>query len=83
MNEAVVIGGGFAGCEAAMQLAKRGVKVRLYEMKPERFSPAHKSEMLCELVCSNSFKAQRLESAAGILTAEMEALGSVCVRCAK
>ncbi len=44
-----VIGGGFAGCEAAMQLAKRGVPVRLYEMKPVRFSPAHKSENLCEL----------------------------------
>lgn len=78
-----VIGGGFAGCEAAMQLARRGVKVRLYEMKPARFSPAHKSENLCELVCSNSFKAQRLESAAGLLKAEMELLGSVCVACAK
>ncbi len=83
MSEAVVIGGGFAGCEAAMQLAKRGVKVRLYEMKPVRFSPAHKSEKLCELVCSNSFKALRTESAAGLLKAEMELLGSVCVRCAK
>lgn len=78
-----VIGGGFAGCEAAMQLAKRGVPVRLYEMKPVRFSPAHKSENLCELVCSNSFKAARVESAAGLLKAEMEMLGSVTVRCAK
>ncbi len=83
MNEVTVIGGGFAGCEAAMQLAKRGVKARLYEMKPVRFSPAHKSEALCELVCSNSFKAQRVESAAGLLKAEMELLGSVCVKCAK
>ncbi len=82
-NTVTVIGGGFAGCEAALQLAKRGVKVRLYEMKPRRFSPAHKSEALCELVCSNSFKAARIESAAGLLKAEMELLGSVCVRCAK
>ncbi len=84
MTEPVsVIGGGFAGCEAAMQLAKRGVPVRLYEMKPVRFSPAHKSENLCELVCSNSFKAARTDSAAGLLKAEMELLGSVTVRCAK
>ena len=77
------VGGGFAGCEAALQLAKRGVPVRLYEMKPKRFSPAHKSENLCELVCSNSFKAARTDSAAGLLKAEMELLGSVTVRCAK
>ena len=84
MTEPVtVIGGGFAGCEAAMQLARRGVPVRLYEMKPKKFSPAHKSENLCELVCSNSFKAARVESAAGLLKAEMEMLGSVCVECAK
>lgn len=84
MNDPVtVIGGGFAGCEAALQLAKRGISVRLCEMKPKRFSPAHKSENLCELVCSNSFKAARVESAAGLLKAEMELLGSVCVRCAK
>ena len=84
MNDPVtVIGGGFAGCEAALQLAKRGIPVRLCEMKPKRFSPAHKSENLCELVCSNSFKAARVESAAGLLKAEMELLGSVCVRCAK
>ena len=83
MNKAVVIGGGFAGCEAAMQLAKRGVQVTLYEMKPQRFSPAHKSKDLCELVCSNSFKAARTDSAAGLLKAEMEQLGSVCVKCAK
>ena len=83
MSEVTVIGGGFAGCEAAMQLARRNIRVKLYEMKPVRFSPAHKSENLCELVCSNSFKAQRVESAAGLLKAEMELLGSVCVRCAK
>lgn len=78
-----VIGAGFAGCEAAIQIAKRGIKCRLYEMKPKKFSPAHKSENFCELVCSNSFKASRPDSAAGLLKNEMEALGSVAVRCAK
>lgn len=78
-----VIGGGFAGVEAATQIAKRGIKCRLYEMKPVKFSPAHKSENLCELVCSNSFKAARPDSAAGLLKNEMEALGSITVRCAK
>ena len=74
-----VIGAGFAGCEAAWQLNKRGVAVDLYEMKPQRFSPAHKSEKFAELVCSNSFKAKRLNSAAGLLKAEMLEFGSVCV----
>ena len=78
-----VIGGGFAGVEAAKQLTKRGIPVRLYEMKPVRFSPAHKSEKLCELVCSNSFKASRPDSAAGELKNEMALLGSLCVACAK
>ena len=78
-----VIGGGFAGVEAATQIAKRGIKCRLYEMKPVKFSPAHKSENLCELVCSNSFKAARPDSAAGLLKNEMEALGSITVKCAK
>lgn len=81
-KEVTVIGGGFAGVEAAKQLTKKGIKVRLYEMKPVRFSPAHKSEKLCELVCSNSFKALRPDSAAGLLKNEMAALGSVCVDCA-
>lgn len=78
-----VIGAGFAGTEAAMQIAKRGIKCRLYEMKPKKFSPAHKSENFCELVCSNSFKAYRPDSAAGLLKNEMEALGSITVKCAK
>lgn len=78
-----VIGGGFAGAEAAWQIAKRGIKCRLYEMKPVKFSPAHKSENLCELVCSNSFKAARADSAAGLLKNEMESLGSLTVKCAK
>ncbi|MBQ6864681.1 MAG: methylenetetrahydrofolate--tRNA-(uracil(54)-C(5))-methyltransferase (FADH(2)-oxidizing) TrmFO [Clostridia bacterium] len=84
MNKtAAVIGGGFAGVEAAVQLARRGIHVDLYEMKPHRFSPAHSSETLAELVCSNSFKAERLASAAGLLKTEMERLGSLCVECAK
>ena len=78
-----VIGGGFAGVEAAKQLSARGIGVKLYEMKPVRFSPAHKSKLLCELVCSNSFKAERTASAAGLLKAEMALFGSVCVQNAK
>ncbi len=78
-----IIGGGFAGCEAAFQLAKRGIETELYEMKPRVYSPAHSNEDLCELVCSNSFKAMRLESAAGMLKAEMKMLGSLCVECAE
>lgn len=83
MSKAAVIGGGFAGVECAAQLAKRGISVDLFEMKPVRFSPAHKSDKLCELVCSNSFKAIRTQSAAGLLKAEMKMLGSVCVECAE
>lgn len=83
MNKAAVIGGGFAGVECAAQLSARGIKVDLFEMKPVRYSPAHKSQNLCELVCSNSFKAMRVESAAGLLKAEMKILGSVTVDCAE
>ncbi len=83
MNKVTVIGGGFAGVEAAWQLAKRGIKVTLCEMKPHRYSPAHSNSSLAELVCSNSFKATRLGCAAGMLKAEMELLGSLCVECAK
>ena len=83
METVKIIGGGFAGVEAAWQLANRGISVELYEMKPVRFSPAHSSSGLAELVCSNSFKAMRLGCAAGMLKAEMELLGSLCVECAK
>ncbi len=82
-KKAVVIGGGFAGVEAAWQLAKRGIAVELYEMKPTKYSPAHTENGLAELVCSNSFKAIRTSCAAGMLKAEMELLGSLCVWCAK
>jgi methylenetetrahydrofolate--tRNA-(uracil-5-)-methyltransferase len=78
-----IIGGGLAGVEAAWQLARAGVPVLLSEMKPLRFSPAHKNADLAELVCSNSFKAERTDSAAGLLKAEMEHLSSLCVAAAK
>ena len=71
-----VIGAGLAGCEAALWLAGRGVAVDLYEQKPARFSPAHKSAGFAELVCSNSLKAERPDSASGLLKLEMRALGS-------
>lgn len=81
--EVKVLGAGLAGCEAAWQLAQRGAKVRLYEMKPEKFSPAHKSAGFAELICSNSLKAARLDSAAGLLKEEMRRLGSLLVDCAE
>ncbi len=77
-----VIGGGLAGVEAAWALANKGIKVELYEMKPKKYSPAHKLPTLAELVCSNSLKAERIESAAGLLKEEMRRLGSICVECA-
>ena len=66
-----VIGAGLAGCEAAWQIASKGEAVTLYEMKPKKYSPAHSSEQFAELICSNSFKADRVESAAGLLKEEM------------
>lgn len=83
MTAVNVIGAGLAGCEAAWSLARYGINVRLYEMKPQKFTPAHKYGGFAELVCSNSLKAARLESAAGLLKAEMEMLGSLIVPCAK
>ncbi len=80
---AKVIGAGLAGCEAAMQLARRGFDVLLYEMKPVRYSPAHKYEGFAELVCSNSLKAARVDSACGLLKEEMRLLGSVIVEAAE
>ena len=82
-KKAIVVGAGFAGCEAAMQLSKAGIETHLYEMKPVKFSPAHKNPNFAELVCSNSFKAMRIESAAGLMKEEMTRFDSVCVRCAK
>jgi len=77
-----VIGAGLAGCEAAFQIAKRNIHVNLYEMKPEKKTPAHKSDKYAELVCSNSFKADHLGSAAGLLKAELRILDSLLIRCA-
>ena len=77
-----VIGAGLAGCEAAMQIANRGIAVRLFEMKPQKRTPAHHSDLFGELVCSNSLKAMRVESAAGLLKEEMRRLGSFLMQCA-
>ncbi|MBQ2889906.1 MAG: methylenetetrahydrofolate--tRNA-(uracil(54)-C(5))-methyltransferase (FADH(2)-oxidizing) TrmFO [Clostridia bacterium] len=77
-----IIGGGLAGCEAAWQAANRGIKVKLYEMKPSVFSPAHTNENLCELVCSNSLKGNGLDNACGLLKEEMRRMGSLVIDCA-
>ncbi|MBR6872230.1 MAG: methylenetetrahydrofolate--tRNA-(uracil(54)-C(5))-methyltransferase (FADH(2)-oxidizing) TrmFO [Ruminococcus sp.] len=77
-----VIGAGLAGCEAAWQLARAGIACELYEMKPHKYSPAHKYPGFAELVCSNSLKAERLGSAAGMLKEEMRRLGSLVTECA-
>jgi len=74
-----VIGAGLAGCEAAWAVARQGIPVTLWEMKPEKYTPAHRSTGFAELVCSNSLKARRIESAAGLLKEEMRRLGSLCV----
>lgn len=83
MSKVKVIGAGLAGVEAAWSLAERGIEVELFEMKPKKFSPAHHMATFAELVCSNSLKAKRLESAAGLLKEEMRLLGSLCIRCAE
>ena len=75
----IVIGAGLAGCEAAYQAAKRGIKVKLYEMKPKKYSPAHKDGNFAELVCSNSLKGNSLDNACGLLKEEMRKLDSVIV----
>lgn len=79
MNKITVIGAGLSGCEAAKAAANLGVEVDLIDMKPQKRTPAHKSDYLCELVCSNSLKANRIDSAAGLLKEEMRRLGSVCL----
>ena len=76
MKEIIVIGGGLAGTEAALQIAKRKIKVKLYEMKPQKFSEAHSNENLAEIVCSNSFKSNLLTNACGLLKEELRVLGS-------
>ena len=80
--ELKIIGAGLAGCEAAWQAANRGVHVTLCEMKPEKYSPAHKSENFAELVCSNSLRADGIYNAVGLLKEEMRRLGSLIMECA-
>ena len=83
MNDYItVIGGGLAGCEAAYQIAKHGIKVKLYEMKPQRFSPAHSNKDLAEIVCSNSFKSNSITNACGLLKEELRRLDSLLIKIA-
>lgn len=83
MNDFVtVIGGGLAGSETAYQIAKRGIKVKLYEMKPEKFSPAHSNPNLAEIVCSNSFKSNSITNACGLLKEELRRLDSLLIKIA-
>jgi len=77
-----VIGAGLAGSEASYQLAKRGFHVTLYEMRPKKLTPAHKTGLFAELVCSNSLRANSLENAVGLLKEEMRMLDSLIIRCA-
>ena len=80
--QVTVVGAGLAGCEAAWQMAQRGVRVRLVEMKPAKMTPAHVSPDLAELVCSNSFRSNDLTNAVGLLKEEMRRLGSLIIACA-
>lgn len=77
-----IIGGGLAGSEAAYQIAKRGIKVKLYEMKPQKFSPAHTNKNLAEVVCSNSFKSNLHTNACGLLKEELRILDSLLIKIA-
>ena len=78
----LVVGAGLAGCEAAWQLVRRGVPVRLVDIKPKQFTPAHRSEGFAELVCSNSLRANNVENAVGLLKEEMRRLGSLVMEAA-
>src|ERR671914_1537343 len=81
-HDLVVIGGGLAGSEAAWQVASRGLRVLLYEMRPVRSTPAHQTAWLAELVCSNSLKSAALDTAPGLLKEELRSLGSLVLRMA-
>ena len=81
-EQVIIIGGGLAGCEAAWQILRRGHAVQMYEMKPQKFSPAHKMENLAELVCSNSLKSNSLDNAHGLLKEEMRRLHSLIITAA-
>ena len=82
MEPVIVIGAGLAGCEAAWQLAQRGIPVQLHEMKPQKMSPAHHSESFAELVCSNSLRSDQIENAVGLLKEELRRCGSLIMACA-
>lgn len=82
MKKVTVLGAGLAGCECAWQLAKRGIEVRLFEMKPNKMPPAHSSEYFAELVCSNSLRSDELTNAVGLLKAEMRKMGSLIMESA-
>ena len=83
MNDYItIIGGGLAGTEACYQIAKRGIKVKLYEMKPQKYSPAHSNENLAEIVCSNSFKSNLHTNACGLLKEELRKLDSLLIKIA-
>ncbi len=83
MSKITVIGAGLAGCEAAFRIAEAGFRVTLYEMKPDRKSPAHRMDLFGELVCSNSLKADRITTASGLLKAEMRLFSSLCLDAAE
>src|SRR4051794_7003714 len=82
MSHVRIIGGGLAGCEAAWQSAERGVPVVLHEMRPARPTAVHKTDRLAELVCSNSFRGDKLDNAVGLLKEEMRRLDSLILRAA-
>ena len=77
-----IIGAGLAGCEAAYQIAKNGIRVKLYEMKPKKFTPAHSNKNLAEIVCSNSFKSKLITNACGLLKEELRTLDSLLIKLA-
>ena len=82
MNKVIVVGAGMAGSEAAWQVAQRGIPVELYEMRPVKSTPAHKTDLFAELVCSNSLRGAGLENAVGVLKEEMRRLGSIIMEAA-
>ena len=82
VEKVIIIGGGLAGSEAAWYLANSGVKVEMWEMRPNKLTPAHHTGYLAELVCSNSLKAEALDNASGLLKAEMDLLNSLIIKCA-
>ena len=82
MDKIIVIGAGLAGSEAAWQAAQRGVSVELYEMRPQKSTPAHKTDGFAELVCSNSLRGAGMENAVGVLKEEMRRLGSIILEAA-